>query len=59
MRYIIRSSNGVVLMEENEEKLFHNKEEAEEHLSLLQLNTVEDWLIIELKKGAVGDYFLQ
>lgn len=50
MRYIIRSSNGVVLMEENEEKLFHNKEEAEEHLSLLQLNTVEDWLIIELKK---------
>lgn len=50
MPYIIRSSTGVVLMEEKEEKLFHNKEEAEEHLSFLKLNTVEDWLIIELKK---------
>lgn len=50
MLYIIRSSNGVVLMEEAEEKLFHINEEAEEHLSLLKLNTVEDWLIIELKR---------
>lgn len=51
MRYIIRSSNGVVLMEENEEKLFYSKEETEEHLFLLQLNTVKDWLIIELDEG--------
>lgn len=50
MPYIIRSSNGVVLIEEAKEKLFHSKEEAEEHLSLLKLNTVEAWFIIELKK---------
>ncbi|MGK7379736.1 hypothetical protein ACSFXN_18115 [Planococcus sp. 1R117A] len=50
MSYLLRSSTGVVLVEENTEKIFQTQGEAEEHLSLLRLNTTEEWFIIEVKE---------
>ncbi|WP_156890014.1 hypothetical protein [Planococcus lenghuensis] len=50
MPYIIRSINGLILSEEDKEKVFPTKEEAEEERTFLQQNTSLDWTIIPLNE---------
>lgn len=48
MPYLIRSSNGVILSDEEKETVFHTKEEAQNQLDFLTLHTTEEWTIIPL-----------
>ncbi|WP_156889973.1 hypothetical protein [Planococcus lenghuensis] len=50
MPYIIRSVNGLVLSQEDKEKVFPTKEAAEEERAFLQQNTSLDWTIIPLNE---------
>ncbi|WP_165843830.1 hypothetical protein [Planococcus halotolerans] len=48
MAYLIRSTNGVVLSDEEQETVFHTKEEAQNQLDFLTLHTTEKWKLIPL-----------
>lgn len=48
MRYILRTTNGIVLSENMKEKVFQSKEEAENYMTLIQLSTTEEWRLIPL-----------
>lgn len=48
MPYLIRSTNGVVLSDEEQETVFHTKEEAQNQLDFLTLHTTEEWKLIPL-----------
>lgn len=50
MTYVIRSANGLTISKENKEKIFQTEEEAKIHLSFLQIQTTEQWFIVEVKK---------
>lgn len=46
MGYILRTENGTVLSNEEGEKVFLSKEEAENYLALLEYSTTENWKLI-------------
>lgn len=48
MAYLIRSTNGVVLSDEEQETVFYTKEEAQNQLDFLTLHTTEEWKLIPL-----------
>ena len=48
MAYLIRSTNGVILSDEEQETVFHTKEEAQNQLDFLTLHTTEEWKVIPL-----------
>lgn len=48
MPYLIRSSNGVILSDEEQETVFQTKEEAQNQLDFLTLHTTEAWKLIPL-----------
>ena len=48
MAYLIRSSNGVILSDEEQEIVFQTKEEAQNQLDFLMLHTTEEWKLIPL-----------
>lgn len=48
MGFIIRSTNGVILSNEEQETVFHMKEEAQNQLDFLTLHTTEEWKLIPL-----------
>ncbi|XKE96512.1 hypothetical protein LG326_17020 (plasmid) [Metaplanococcus flavidus] len=48
MPYLIRSISGVILSDEEQETVFHTKEEAQNQLDFLTLHTTEEWKLIPL-----------
>ncbi len=48
MPYLIRSISGVILSDEEQETVFHKKEEAQNQLDSLTLHTTEEWKVIPL-----------
>ena len=50
MPYIIRSKEGLTLSENDSEKVFQSESKAQEYLSILQFNTIEEWHIIKLNE---------
>lgn len=48
MPYLIRSTNGIILSDEEQETIFQTKEEAQNQLDFLMLHTTEEWKLILL-----------